>query len=127
MKISKSKLSKICLIAGFIFSAQMLFATDVIIRKDDDPSPVPATTHDPVMMIPVSATVEDATLAIFFDQLVGNATITVYDSQNQVVYQDVTDTYSTLEEYIYVDSWESGDYTIKITYGATHLIGEFQL
>ncbi|MDD4992199.1 MAG: DUF3244 domain-containing protein [Paludibacter sp.] len=127
MKISKSKLSKICLVAGFIFSAQMLFATDVIIRKDDDPSPVPATTHGPVMMIPVSATVNDATLAVFFDWSLGNATITVYDAQNQIVYQGITDTYSTMEEIISVDSWESGDYTIKITYGTTHLIGEFKL
>jgi hypothetical protein len=127
MKISKSKLSKICLIAGFIFSAQMLFATDVIIRKDDDPSTIPATTHSSVMMIPVSATVDDATLAIFFDWSVGIATITVYDAQNQIVYQGITDTYSTIEEKISVDSWESGDYTIKIVYGTTHLIGVFQL
>lgn len=127
MQISKSILSKICLVAVLIFSAQILFATDVVIRKDDDPSPSPTPAHGPTILLPASATVDENTLAVYFDESVGDATITVYDSQNQVVYQTVADTETTTEVYIPVDSWGNGDYTIKIVYGTTHLIGEFQL
>lgn len=113
--------------AVFIFSAQFLFATDVVIRRDDDPSPTPTPAQGPTLMLPVSATVDESTLGVYFDWSVGDAGITVYDSQNRVVLQQVVDTYFTTAVYIPIDGWEKGNYNIKINYGTTHLTGEFVL
>lgn len=126
MKISKSILSKVLLAAGFILASQSLFATDIIIRKDD---PVPPPGPMPLMeeLFPVRATVDSNTLAVYFDWEVGDATIQVLDSNNQVVYQEVLDTNSTTEYNISIVNWSAGGYKLKIAYGTTRLVGDFVL
>jgi len=118
--------SKVLLAAGFILASQSLFATNIIIRKDD---PVPPPGPMPLMeeVFPVSATVDSNTLAVYFDTEVGDATIRVLDSNNQVVYQEVLNTGSTTECYISVANWSGGGYKLKIAYGSTRLIGDFVL
>lgn len=126
MKISKSILSKVLLAAGFILASQSLFATDIIIRKDDSvppPGPMPLIEE----VFPVTATVDSGTLAVHFDTEVGNATIRVLDSNNQVVYQEVLNTATSSECNISVANWNSGGYTLKIAYGTTRLTGDFVL
>lgn len=127
MKISRSLLSKICFITGFIFAAQFLFATDVIIRKDDQsppPQPGPFSLETPIS---VTAAIDNDQLSVYFEWSVGNATLTVYDSTNQIVHQETVDTDSTLDVFIDTNTWDNGNYTIKISYGTTHLTGEFVL
>lgn len=129
MRISKSMLSKACVIAGLLLVAQFSFATDIIIRKDDQsppPQPMPNSTFVDTD-IALKATVDNSNLAVYFDWAVGEATIIVYDENQNVVYQTVADTDSILDVFIPSDYWSTGDYTITISYGTTNLIGDFQL
>lgn len=127
MKNSKSMLSKTCVIAGLLLVAQFSFATDIIIRKDDQ-SPQPMPNRSSVDSdIALTATVDNSNLAVYFDWAVGEATIIVYDENQNVVYQTVADTDSILDFFIPSDYWSTGDYTITISYGTINLIGDFQL
>lgn len=125
MKISKSILSKICIAAGFLVLAQLSFAGDVIIRKDDDPDSNPGM-HAP-FFIPVTAFIDDNGLALDFIVPVGETIITVYDASHNVVHQEVLDTNINLSTLIPTDEWNGGDYTVTIHYGSTNLIGNFGL
>jgi len=84
-------------------------------------------SNNSVSELPVSATISETTLSIYFDMPVGNAVITVYDADNNIVSLEIVDTFTTSEAYLPTDSWASGNYTIKITYGTTTLSGEFLL
>lgn len=129
MRISKSMLSKTCVIAGLLLVAQFSFATDIIIRKDDQsppPQPMPNSTFVDTD-IALKATVDNCNLAVYFDWAVGEATIIVYDENQNMVYQTVADTDSILDVFIPSDGWTTGDYTITISYGTTNLNGDFQL
>jgi hypothetical protein len=125
MKFSKSILSKICIAAGFLVLAQLSFAGEVIIRKDDDPEPTPGM-HAP-FFIPVTAFTDDNGLALNFIVPEGEAIITVYDVSHNVVHQEVLDTNVNLSTLIPTDEWNGGDYTVTIHYGITDLIGDFGL
>jgi len=117
----------------FVFSLMLLLfvvgakagTTEIDLSKGQKQPPGPAPAS--LSYNPVSATVSETELAVYFDWSVGDANITVYDSSNNVVYQDVVDTDSTSEVYVPVTSWASGDYTITISYGTTNLIGYFQI
>jgi hypothetical protein len=125
MKTSNSVLFKVCILLGLSLLIQFSFATDPVpIPKDGNPPPQPLS---PTMMLAASATISDTELAIFFDWSVGPATITVYDSSNNVVYREVVDTYTTMEVYIPVDTWDSGKYMLTVTYGKTTQRGYFKL
>ena len=125
MKISKSMFSNICIVAGFLMLAQLSFAGEIVIRKDTDPDPTPGTRIP--FYIPLTASVNTDGLALDFYTAVGDATITVYDESNNVVYQEVLDTFSTLSMLIPTDEWSGGNYILRIHYGITGLIGNFEL
>jgi len=126
MKTSKSVFTKVFILLGLLFLIQFSFATDPIPLPTDGRIP-PPTPQRPTLMLPASASISDTELTIFFDWSVGNATITVYDSSNNVVYREVVDTYSTMEVYIPVDTWDSGKYTLTVVYGKTTQRGSFTL
>jgi len=129
MRISKSMLSKTCVITGLLLVSQFSFATDIIIRKDDQ-SPPPQPMPNRIFVntdIALTATVDNSNLAVYFDWAVGEATIIVYDENQNVVYRTVADTDSILDLFIPLDCWSTGDYTITISYGTINLIGDFQL
>lgn len=125
MRISKSILSKICIVAGFLVLAQSSFAGDIIIRKDDEPDSTPGTRAP--FFIPVTAFIDDNGLALDFIVPQGIATIKVYDSSHNVVHQEVLDTNINLSTLIPTDEWNGDDYTVTIHYGSTDLIGNFEL
>jgi hypothetical protein len=129
MRISKSMLSKTSVIAGILLVAQFSFATDIIIRKDDQsPPPQPMPNRSSVDTdIALTATVDNSNLAVYFDWAVGDATIIVYDENHNVVYQTVADTDSIHDFFIPLECWSTGDYSITISYGTINLIGDFQL
>jgi len=121
-------LSKVCLMAGFLILAQVSFATDIIIRKDSQsPPPQPMPNSVTIGDIPVTATIDNTDLTVYFDWAVGDAIVTVYNSANQVVSQQTVDTSSTLEVAMSLSNQSSGDYVVRISYGTTHLIGDFQI
>jgi Protein of unknown function (DUF3244). len=127
MKISKSILTRICILAGFILFTQLSFATDPVpIPPDGSPLPEPGR-NGPTIMVSASAELSETDLAVYFEWSVGDATITVYDESNNVVDQQVVDTNTTTEVYIPVDNWQSGTYMLTVKYGTTTQRGYFQL
>ena len=120
-------LSKVCLMAGFLILAQVSFATNILIRKDNSVPPPDRLLSTLNTLYPVSATIVGTDLTVYFDSEVGVATVTVYDSANQVVSQQTVDTSSTLEVAMSLSNQSSGDYVVRISYGTTHLIGDFQI
>ena len=129
MKISKSWIYKIFLIAGLIFSVQFSFATDtpVLLPPDGTPKDPPAQPHGLTMKPSATATINATELAVYFDYSVGDATITVNDADNNVVVQEAVDTDSTTEVSIPVSNRPAGDYMITVTYGNTTQRGYFSI
>lgn len=117
-----------------MLSVQDVFGT-IIIRKDDPiPGGVPmvATRLNtfysiPNSIIPVSADLNDSELIIDFNSSIGIATITIENQNGDVVYQDLLDTNSELETNIETGGYDSGNFTLRVSYGSTKLIGDFQL
>jgi hypothetical protein len=130
IKISRSLILRICLIAGLMLSAQFSFAGDPIpdpIPPDNGQKEPPTQTNGLTTEPLASATISDTELAIYFEYSVGDATITVYDAYNNVVYQETVDTDSTFATSIQVSNWSAGDYRITVTYGTTTQRGYFSL
>ncbi|MHB9140320.1 MAG: DUF3244 domain-containing protein [Paludibacter sp.] len=129
MKISKSWFLRICLITGLVLSAQFSFASDPILLPPDGGQKTPPSVPNVMttLLPSASATISDTELAVYFDYSVGDATITVYDADNNVVYQETVDTDSTSEVSISVGNWFAGDYMITVTYGSTTQRGYFSI
>lgn len=117
-----------------LFSNQVVFS-DIVIRKDDnDPTitPMGVTRLSPLStktksIIPVSVDLIGSDLVVDFSTSVGTAFVSVVDQVGNVVCQTVVDTYITPEVVIPIDGLSNGKYSVKIAYGSTRLIGDFQL
>jgi len=127
MKISKSLFLKCVFFLSFIVSNAGLFASEVIIRKDDPVKTIPPQPNRVETELPVTAYEDGVDLFIYFEYPVGNATITIEDENQQIVYQCVVDTYTSDTAIIPIEYWDAGLYTIHISYGTTNLIGEFNV
>jgi len=93
---------------------------------DLTPTPTPGPKPLSLIYYPTSATVNEFQLAVYFYWSVGNATITVYNSFNIVVEQNIVNTSDISEVYIPINLWESGVYTLSVSYGNTTVSGEFE-
>ena len=106
-------------------------ATDINLVKNPPPPPGPRILEsfqsNSIYILPVSATIDETELAVYFDSPVGIATITVYDEWDNVVAVEVLDTDTSLSISIPSSEWEAGNYTISISYGTTHLTGDFAM
>ena len=118
-----------------VFSNQVVFA-DIIIRKDDqNPGTTPNNVQSKLKtfslssnsFIPVTADIIGTDLIVDFTTSVGTAFVSIVDQNGNVVYQTSVDTTSALEVIIPVDGLSTGKYSVKIAYGSTKLIGDFQL
>lgn len=122
----------------FVNFAITTFGIDVLIRRDtqSDPPGVnflssakvtsyasSSTSYD----VPVYAFTNENTLTLNFEILVRKVNIEVFDQNNMMVYSRQISTYSQSSLDIDMSAWESGNYTIKINYGTTNLVGEFTL
>jgi hypothetical protein len=122
-----------CMISG------EAFAVDILIRKDD---PAPGTISPTkkfkttslrtnmsktLFVVPVSGELFCQELGIYFNVPVGTAVVTVEDQYGIYVVSQTLDTSASSELYFSTDGWESGNYTLRISYGSVNLIGEFQL
>ena len=117
-----------------VFSNQVVFA-DIIIRKDDQGPGTSPTVQSKLKtfslsstsFIAVTADIVGTDLIVDFGTSVGTAFVSVVDQNGAVVYQTSVDTFSTSEVIIPVDGLSSGIYSVKISYGSTKLIGNFNL
>jgi hypothetical protein len=107
---------------AFLFCSWISAGNPIVITKDPPPSPTPNSL---TQELTVSATISETQLSVYFESSVGEATITVYDANENIVSQETVDTYSTADVFIATDTWASGNYTIKVSYGTTDLSGEF--
>lgn len=129
MKKVNSSLCSVFMLLVCLFFVQTVFAVDVPLKKDENgngqrPSMLSRSVST---VIPVLVTLNDTELGISFRKSVGVAQITIEDETGAVVYQEVVDTNSTQESVIETSGWDSGNYTVKISYGSTKLTGIFQL
>lgn len=90
------------------------------------PSSIQSTTTD-MYETSVTAFTNENTLSLTFDILVRKLRVAVYDQNDVLVYQRQISTYTQSTLMIDMSTWDSGDYTIKINYGTTNLLGEFTL
>ena len=117
-----------------VFSNQVVFA-DIIIRKDDGTGLQPnnvlskskALSLSSTSFIAVTADVVGTDLIVDFNSSVGTAFVSIVDQNGNVVSQTSVDTFSTSEVIIPVDGLSTGKYSVKISYGSTKLIGNFNL
>ena len=123
-KINFSVISFITLLFC-VLSVQTVLAVDVPLKKGN-PSDKDFLSRS-TSILPVSVSLDDTTLGIFFSKSVGIAHITIEDENGNVVYQDVVNTKSLLESNIETGGLDRGNYTFKVSYGTTTLIGNFQL
>ena len=131
MKKIQSVLFSILFTSVFFLPLQSVFAVDVPLSKGDPAtSQFPGTsmlTRSVLTIIPVSVSLNGTELGIYFSRSVGVAQITIEDVTGAIVYQEVIDTNSTLQTVIETGGFDSGNYTLRITYGTTKLVGTFQL
>jgi hypothetical protein len=78
-------------------------------------------------VVPVSVALYDTELAVDFSKYVGIVTITGVDQFGGVAFQETINTRFTTESSVETGGWDSGSYTIYISYGTTKYNGSFQL
>lgn len=127
MKKINSSLCSILMLLACVFSAQSVFAVDVPLKKGDPGDKTTTMMTRSVSVIPASVSLNDTELDIFFTSSVGIANITIVDQSGAIVYQEVLDTNSTRSTSIETGGFDSGTYTVKVSYGSTNLVGTFQL
>jgi hypothetical protein len=129
MKKINSFFYSILMMLVCLFSVQTVFAVDVPLKKGDTGAGGVnlMLSRSVSAAIPVSVSLDGTELGIFFNKSVGVAQVTVVDETGSVVYQDVIDSNSTIEAEIEVGGFDSGNYSLQITYGSTKLVGTFQL
>jgi len=136
MKKINFRFSGLFIVLLCVFSTQLVSAkNDIIIRKDDDtgfqPNNVLSAARTMSVssrtFIPVNADIIGNDLIVDFSSSVGTVFVSIVDNTGNVVYQNVVDTYNTSELIIPIDNLSSGKYSLKFSYSATNLIGNFQL
>ena len=127
MKKLKLPLFSILMLLLCSLPIQTILAGDVPLKADDGLSTFdPHTTRAPIR-IALSVTQDEMGTSLNFDYPVGTSVVTVENENGDVVYQQAVDTYTTLDAYIDTQNFEGGVYTLKISYGSTNLVGEFEL
>jgi len=124
MKKINSSLFSIFMLLFCILSVQSVFAVDVPLKKGDAGI---GNFAKSTTVLPVSVSINDTEFGIVFSKSVGVANITIEDQNGNVVYQDVLNTNSTRTTYIETGGFDSGNYTVTISYSTTSLVGDFQL
>lgn len=126
------KFSSVLVIFFSMFLNQVV-AGDIIIRRDDDMGSIPnrvarmsTFTSSSTTFITISANLTETDLIVDFSTPVGTAVVSVVDESGNVVYQTTVDTFIDSEVIIPVDGLNSGNYSLKISYDSTNLIGDFQ-
>lgn len=103
---------------------QNILAGDVPLKDDNKDQEV--ARRAPVRIaLDVAQNETDVTLNFLYP--VDAAQVTVENENGEVVYMETVDTFTTLDAAIDTQNFDGGVYTLKISYGSTDLIGEFEL
>jgi len=107
---------------------QAIMAGNVPLKEDNPNQPLgcPNTSKAPVR-IALDVAINETDITLNFLYPVGAAQVTVENENGEVVYQEAVDTFTTLDAFIDTQSLDGGVYTLKINYGSTNLVGEFEL
>ena len=106
---------------------QTISAVDVPLKPDMDPNATKGTYQMAPVSIALDVTQNDADVTLNFLYPVGATQVTVENENGEVVYMETVDTFTTLDAAIDTQNLNGGVYTLKISYGSTNLIGEFEL
>jgi len=110
------------------FSVQTVFAVDVPLKKGDlGGGTNMMLSRSASVAIPVTASLNDTELGVFFSKYLGVAQVTIFDETGSIVYQEMIDTSSTPETYVEIGGFDSGNYTLKVTYNTISIVGAFEL
>lgn len=104
---------------------QLVSARDVLLRPD--PPIITDNGSRAPVSIALDVTQNETDITLSFLYPVSTALVTVENENGEVVYQETVDTFTTLDVYIDTQNFDGGVYTLKISYGSTDLIGEFEL
>ncbi len=120
-------MKRLIFFVAFIVLFTKAFAVVSPIDLAKNPQPPPPLPTSLTQELPVSASISETELAVYFEPSVGDATITVYDADNNILYQETIDTDSNSSVFVSSSSWSTGSYSITISYGTTSLIGYFDM
>lgn len=109
----------------FIFSSQAVYAGQVLLRPDGQL--IPNNQPKAPVRIALDVTQNETDITLNFLYPVGIAQVTLENENGDVVYQEAVNTYSTLDAAIDTQNLDGGVYTLKISYGSTNLVGDFEL
>ncbi len=126
------KLNSLFFIIAMMLLSSIPFQTAsagyVLLKKDNmNPGSEPDYTQKAPVRIALDVTQNDADVTLNFLYPVGAAQVTVENENGEVVYQEAVDTFTTLDALIDTQNFDGGVYTLKISYGSTNLVGEFEL
>ena len=125
------KLSSLFFIIAMILLSIIPFQTasaGYVQLKKDNPNPGSEPDYN---LAPVSIALEvtqnetDVTLNFLYP--VDAAQVKVENESGEIVYMETVDTFTTLDAAIDTQNFDGGVYTLKISYGSTNLVGEFEL
>ncbi len=125
MKKINLPLFSILMLLLFTLSFQTISAGEVLLRPtgpiiDDNNQRAPVS-------IALDVTQNETDVALSFLYPVGSTQITIENENGELVYQGAVDTFTTLDAAIDTQNFDGGVYTLKISYGSTNLVGEFEL
>lgn len=127
MKKLNSLLFNILMLLLCALPFQTILAADVPLKPDIDPNATKGTYQMAPVSIALDVSQNETGVTLNFLYPVGVAQVTVENESGDVVYQGAIDTNSNLDMSIDTLNWDGGVYTLKISYGSTDLIGEFEL
>jgi hypothetical protein len=100
---------------------------NVPLKPDMDPNATKGTYQRAPVSIALDVTQNETNITLNFLYPVGVAQVTLENENGDVVYQEAVNTYSTLDAAIDTQNLDGGVYTLKISYGSTNLVGDFEL
>ena len=106
---------------------QLVSAKDVLLRPDDVPANIPSNETKAPVRIALDVAQNETDVTLNFLYPVDAAQVTVENENGEVVYMETVDTFTTLDAAIDTQNFDGGVYTLKISYGSTDLVGEFEL
>ena len=128
MKKINFPLFSILMLLLFALPFQSISARDVPI-KSEDPSDynIPTNGTRAPVSIALNVTQNETDVTLNFLYPVDAAQVKVENESGEVVYMETVDTFTTLDAAIDTQNFDGGVYTLKISYGSTDLVGEFEL